>query len=127
MILPQSMQPFADRLHLNGAGFRRRVIDTLQVNMGPYCNQACIHCHVDAGPTRKEMMSRETVDAVLRFLRGSNVPTLDITGGAPELNPHFDYLVECAVAMKRHVMDRCNLTVIFEPGKDHLPAFFKRN
>ena len=95
--------------------------------MGRYCNQACIHCHVESGPTRTEMMSRETVDAVLRFLAGTSIPTVDITGGAPELNPHFDYLVESAVGLGRHVMDRCNLTVIFEPDKGYLPEFFKRH
>jgi radical SAM/Cys-rich protein len=121
------MQPFADRLHLNGVRLSRRAVDVLQVNLGRYCNQACIHCHVESGPNRKEMMSRETVEAVLRFLAGSKIPTLDITGGAPELNPHFDYLVESAKRLDCHVMDRCNLTVIFEPGKDYLPEFFKRH
>jgi radical SAM/Cys-rich protein len=121
------MQPFAQRLRLHGKGLERRAIDVLQVNMGRYCNQACIHCHVESGPNRKEMMSRETVDGVLRFLAGTNIPTIDITGGAPELNPQFDYLVESAVGMKRHVMDRCNLTVIFEPGKEYLPEFFRRH
>jgi len=72
-------------------------------------------------------MSRETVDAVLRFLGRTNIPTVDITGGAPELNPTFDYLVASVVGLGRHVMDRCNLTVIFEPGKDYLPQFFKRH
>jgi radical SAM/Cys-rich protein len=105
----------------------RRAIDTLQVNLGRYCNLACIHCHVESGPTRTEVMNRETVDDVLRFLASSNISALDITGGAPELNPNFDYLVESAVGLGRHVMDRCNLTVIFEPGKDYLPEFFKRH
>lgn len=72
-------------------------------------------------------MSRGTVDAVLRFLAATEIPTLDITGGAPELNPAFDYLVESAIGLKRHVMDRCNLTVIFEPGKEYLPEFFHRH
>lgn len=94
--------------------------------MGRYCNLACIHCHVESGPTRTEMMSRETVDAVLRFLECTNIPTLDITGGAPELHADFDYLVESTRKLNRHVMDRCNLTVIFEPGKNYLPEFFKR-
>ncbi|MGE5303655.1 MAG: arsenosugar biosynthesis radical SAM (seleno)protein ArsS [Alphaproteobacteria bacterium] len=120
-------QSFTHRLNLNGRGLNRRRLDVLQVNMGKYCNQACIHCHVEAGPTRTEMMSRETVDAVLRFLEGTDIPTLDITGGAPELNTNFEYLVEAAVALGRHVMDRCNLTVIFEPGKEYLPEFFKRH
>ena len=121
------MQPFAQKLHQNGNRLHRRAVDVLQVNMGRYCNQACIHCHVEAGPTRKEMMSRETVDAVLCFLAGSKIPTLDITGGAPELHKDFNYLVDSATSLRCHVMDRCNLTVIFEPGKDYLPEFFARH
>lgn len=120
------MQPFSHKIHPTN-GLTRRAIDTLQVNLGRYCNLACIHCHVESGPTRTEMMNRETVDAVLRFLASSNISALDITGGAPELNPNFDYLVESAVGLGRHVMDRCNLTVIFEPGKDYLPEFFKKH
>src|SRR5512145_828639 len=120
------MQPFAQRLHLNGNGLWRRAIDVLQVKLGRYCNLACIHCHVESGPTRKEMMSRENIEAVLRFLVRTEIPTLDITGGAPELHPDFDYLVKSAREFGRHVMDRCNLTVIFEQGKDYLPEFFKR-
>ena len=121
------MQPFAERLHLNGNGLKRRAVDVLQVNLGRYCNLACIHCHVESGPTRKEMMSRENVDAVLRFLARTDIPTLDITGGAPELHPDFAYLVASARELGRHVMDRCNLTVIFEPGMEYLPEFFKRH
>ena len=121
------MEPFAQRIHLSGKDFNRRGIDVLQINMGKYCNLACTHCHVESGPNRTELMSRETVDAVLRFLGRTNIPTVDITGGAPELNPTFDYLVESAVGLGRHVIDRCNLTVIFEPGKDYLPQFFKRH
>jgi radical SAM/Cys-rich protein len=121
------MEPFAQRIHLSGKDFNRRGIDVLQVNMGKYCNLACIHCHVESGPNRTELMSRETVDAVLRFLGRTNIPTVDITGGAPELNPTFDYLVESAVGLGRHVIDRCNLTVIFEPGMDYLPQFFKHH
>jgi radical SAM/Cys-rich protein len=120
------MQPFSHKTHPTN-GLTRRAIDTLQVNLGRYCNLACIHCHVESGPTRTEMMNRETVDAVLRFLASSNISALDITGGAPELNPNFDYLVESAVSLGRHVMDRCNLTVIFEAGKDYLPEFFKKH
>ena len=119
------MRAFAQRL--NGNGLSRRAVDILQVNMGRYCNQACIHCHVESGPNRKEMMTRETVDAVLRFLAATGIPTVDITGGAPELNPNFDHLVESAVSLKRQVMDRCNLTVIFEPEKSYLPEFFQRH
>jgi radical SAM/Cys-rich protein len=121
------MQPFVEKLRLSGAGLRRRAVDVLQVNLGRYCNLACIHCHVEAGPTRTEMMSRDNVDAVLRFLANSDIPTLDITGGAPELHDDFNYLVESARQLGRHVMDRCNLTVIFETGKDYLPEFFRRH
>jgi radical SAM/Cys-rich protein len=121
------MQSFAEKLQLNGRNLNRRAVDVLQVNMGRYCNLACIHCHVESGPTRKEMMSRETVDAVLDFLATTKIPTLDITGGAPELHRDFDYLVESARGLGRHVMDRCNLTVIFESGKDYLPEFFKHH
>lgn len=120
------MQPFSHKIHPTN-GLTRRAIDTLQVNLGRYCNLACIHCHVESGPTRTEMMNREMVDAVLRFLASSNISALDVTGGAPELNANFDYLVESAVGLGRHVMDRCNLTVIFEPGKDYLPEFFKKH
>ena len=120
------MQPFSHKTHPTN-GLTRRAIEALQVNLGRYCNLACIHCHVESGPSRTEMMNRETVDAVLRFLASANISALDITGGAPELNPNFDYLVESAVGLGRHVMDRCNLTVIFEPGKDYLPEFFKKH
>src|SRR5687768_13221283 len=91
---------------------RRRRLDTLQVNVGYRCNQTCLHCHVNAGPTRTEEMDRQTVLDVLAFLEASGVETLDITGGAPELNPHFRFLVESARAMGVHVMDRCNLTIL---------------
>jgi radical SAM/Cys-rich protein len=120
------MLPFSHKIHPTN-GLNRRAINALQINLGRYCNLACIHCHVESGPTRTEVMNRETVDDVLRFLASSNISALDITGGAPELNPNFDYLVESAVGLGRHVMDRCNLTVIFEPGKDYLPEFFKRH
>ena len=119
------MLPFKEKLRLAGNNFSRRGIDVLQVNLGRYCNLACIHCHVESGPTRKEMMSRENIEAVLRFLARSGVPTLDITGGAPELHPEFAHLLMSARLLGRHVMDRCNLTVIFEPGMEYLPDFFK--
>ena len=119
------MQSFAEKLRLSGQSLTRRRIDVLQVNLGRYCNLACIHCHVESGPTRKEMMNRENVEAVLRFLARTNIPSLDITGGAPELHPDFAYLVLAARRLGRHVMDRCNLTVIFEPGMEYLPEFLK--
>jgi radical SAM/Cys-rich protein len=98
----------------------RRRLDTLQVNLGYKCNQSCVHCHVNAGPTRTEMMSREVADEVLAFLRAARLPTLDITGGAPELNAHFRHLVISARWLGIHVMDRCNLTILEQPGQDDL-------
>ena len=102
---------------------RRSRLQTLQVNLGYICNQQCLHCHVDAGPRRTEIMSRETVDDVIRFLRKQNISTLDLTGGAPEMNPHFIELVTAASSMGVHVMDRCNLTVLEEPGHAGLAEF----
>jgi len=101
----------------------RKRLETLQVNVGYRCNQTCVHCHVNAGPNRTEEMGRDVVDAVLAFLRAANVKTLDITGGAPELNPHFRSLVTEARALDVHVIDRCNLTILNEPGHEDLADF----
>jgi radical SAM/Cys-rich protein len=101
----------------------RRALDTLQVNVGYVCNQTCLHCHVNAGPKRTELMSRETVDQVIAYLAASGASTLDITGGAPELNPHFRHLVTSARARGARVVDRCNLTILFEPGHEDLAQF----
>jgi len=101
----------------------RAKLETLQVNLGYRCNQQCLHCHVNAGPMREENMSTETVVQVLQFLKSSGIKTLDLTGGAPELNPNFRYLVEQARKLDVHVMDRCNLTVLLEPGQEDLAEF----
>ncbi len=101
----------------------RRRLETLQVNLGYVCNQSCVHCHVNAGPTRTESMSRENVDHVLDYLAASRARVLDLTGGAPELNPHFRHLVAEASATGIEVIDRCNLTVLFEPGQEGLAPF----
>jgi radical SAM/Cys-rich protein len=101
----------------------RKRLETLQINVGYKCNQTCVHCHVNAGPTRTERMPREVADEVLAFLRATGVKTLDITGGAPELNPHFRYLVVAARSLGVHVMDRCNLTILSEPGQEDLAEF----
>jgi len=101
----------------------RQPLETLQVNLGYKCNQTCVHCHVNAGPTRTEMMSRETVFEVVAFLKASGVATLDITGGAPELNPHFRMLVTAARDIGVRVMDRCNLTILEQPGQEDLAQF----
>ena len=102
---------------------RRKRLETLQVNLGYRCNQSCLHCHVNAGPTRTEQMTAETVDAVLAFLRASGAAALDLTGGAPELNPHFRRLAQAAAALGAHVIDRCNLTILAEPGQEDLAEF----
>ncbi len=98
-------------------------ISTLMVNLGRRCNQSCAHCHVDAGPHRTEEMSRETVDVVVDVLRRDNIDTLDITGGAPDMNPHFRYLASTASELCKRVVDRCNLTILFEPGHEDLAEF----
>ncbi|MDX8397009.1 MAG: arsenosugar biosynthesis radical SAM protein ArsS [Mariprofundaceae bacterium] len=101
----------------------RKELSILQVNLGYLCNQTCVHCHVDAGPRRTEIMTRETVDTILEFLQASDVETLDLTGGAPEMNPHFRYLVAQARALGVKVIDRCNLTILSEPGYEGLAEF----
>jgi radical SAM/Cys-rich protein len=94
---------------------KRDHLETLQVNLGYLCNQQCIHCHVNAGPNRKEIMTRETCDQVLAYLRANpSIKNLDLTGGAPELNPNFRYLVTAAGKIGIHVIDRCNLTILLE-------------
>ena len=102
---------------------RRRTLDTLQVNLGYKCNQSCLHCHVAASPQRTEMMDGDTVALVVEVLRERKVSTLDLTGGAPELNEHFRGLVREARALGVRVIDRCNLTILSEPGQDDLAAF----
>src|SRR5262245_59198373 len=102
---------------------RRRGIDTLQVNVGYRCNQSCVHCHVNAGPNRTEEMEGDTIDTVLAFLARRRIATLDITGGAPELNRHFRRLVLAARDMGVRVMDRCNLTILEVPGQENLAEF----
>jgi radical SAM/Cys-rich protein len=101
----------------------RAQLETLQVNLGYLCNMSCVHCHVDAGPTRTELMDLDTVGEVLSVLEKFRFTTLDLTGGAPELNPHFRHLVKEARAMGVRVIDRCNLTVLFEPGQEDLAEF----
>ncbi len=105
------------------AALRALGLSTLMVNVGWRCNQACHHCHVQAGPNRTEEMTRETVNHVLDALRRFDIETLDITGGAPEMNPHFRYLASEATRLGCRVVDRCNLTIFFEPGYEDLPEF----
>ena len=106
---------------------RRGRLETLQVNLGYKCNQSCLHCHVNAGPNRTEMMDRETLDAVIRFMDDSSVTTLDLTGGAPEISPLFRALVSAAYARGVKVIDRCNLTVLLEPDQQDTARFLADN
>ncbi len=105
----------------------RNRLEILQVNLGYRCNQTCVHCHVNAGPRRTENMTREVVDQVIELLRASPAHTLDLTGGAPELNPNFRYLVKAARAMDITVVDRCNLTILEEPEQQDLAQFLATN
>ncbi|MDO9017031.1 MAG: arsenosugar biosynthesis radical SAM protein ArsS [Deltaproteobacteria bacterium] len=107
-----------------GASLRADGVSTLQVNLGKRCNQACRHCHVDAGPARTESMSDEAVERVKAILTEHRMPVLDLTGGAPELHPRFRELVRHGRALGLTVIVRHNLTVMFEPGLDDLPEFF---
>lgn len=102
---------------------KRRGVSTLQINLGYLCNQSCVHCHVNAGPNRTEMMDAQTIDDVLAYAKSSGVTLLDLTGGAPELNVEFRRLVIAARKAGIRVLDRCNLTVLFEPGQETLAQF----
>jgi radical SAM/Cys-rich protein len=102
-------------------------LETVQVNLGYRCNQQCAHCHVNAGPERKEMMGLSTLRQVMGYLDSSGVKRLDLTGGAPELNPHFREMVREARKMDVHVIDRCNLTILAEPGQEGLAEFLAEN
>lgn len=123
--MPDSVLPgFAETLRRHQLQLDRLPSRILQVNVGKRCNQACHHCHVEAGPKRTEMMDARTAGRVLELLATApQVHTCDVTGGAPELNPNFRRLVEGARTLGRTVIDRCNLTVLFEPGQENLAAF----
>jgi len=119
------MPTFEDTLASYGQQpLKANSISTLQVNVGKVCNQTCHHCHVDAGPQRTESMTKGTIDQIIEVLdRTPQISTVDITGGAPEMNPHFEYLVGQCRIRGRNVIDRCNLTVFYVKGKSHLPEF----
>lgn len=137
---PQQQQQALDAVNLTGTAhqgdfsdaiahhgwedLRPAELEIFQINLGKLCNMTCRHCHVDAGPDRRENMDREMVDACLRALDMTTAHTVDLTGGAPELNPHFRYLVEACVARGKHVIDRCNLTVLLLPTMADLPEWF---
>ena len=105
----------------------REDLKTIQINLGYRCNQSCLHCHVNAGPKRKEMMTIKTIVQILTFIKKSNIKNIDLTGGAPELNENFEYLVREAKKLNCHIIDTCNLTVMLEPNKEHLFNFFVEN
>lgn len=120
---------FDQALRDNGCGvLLREETKTLQINVGKFCNQACHHCHVEAGPKRTEIMPPEAARRVVKILEASpSITSVDITGGAPELNPSFEWVVGEARKLGKHVIDRCNLTVLFEPRKEHLAEFLAEN
>ncbi|WP_422356875.1 arsenosugar biosynthesis radical SAM (seleno)protein ArsS [Roseivirga pacifica] len=119
---------FAQQLDKSGVELTPTGIDTFQVNVGKMCNQVCKHCHVDAGPDRKEIMTRETMQQILDALEGTDVKTVDLTGGAPEMNPDFRWFVEALSEQGRQIIVRCNLTIILANPKYHdLPEFFKKH
>jgi radical SAM/Cys-rich protein len=128
ILTSDSHRPFDQALADSGLWpLRARGIQVLQINVGKLCNQTCRHCHVDAGPDRREVMSWETIQLCLDVLAKTDIPILDITGGAPEMNRHFRALVEEACALGRHVIDRCNLTILLAPNFDDLPTFLARH
>ncbi|MEM9895765.1 MAG: radical SAM protein, partial [Bacteroidota bacterium] len=103
-------------------------IDIFQINVGKMCNQVCAHCHVDAGPGRKEIMTRETMQLCLDALEGTDISTIDLTGGAPEMNPNFRWFVEELSKLGKNIIVRCNLTIILANKKyNDLPEFFKKH
>jgi radical SAM/Cys-rich protein len=129
-LLSQSgFKPFHDQLATHGLAPLKPVkINIFQMNLGKMCNQTCKHCHVDAGPDRKEIMTRETMQQCLEVLARHDIPVVDLTGGAPEMNPHFRWLVENLSQMGKHIMVRCNLTIILANKSYHdLPTFFARH
>ncbi len=117
------MNRFAATLHERSIPLRRERTEILQINTGKLCNLTCIHCHVNAGPKRKEIITRETIDRIIDWLAGTDIPTVDLTGGAPEMIPDFRHLVERLRALGRRVIDRCNLTILLEPGHEDLGEF----
>ena len=117
-------EPFVQRLAEHGLHpLRAARIEVLQINVGKLCNMTCQHCHVDAGPDRREVMTRDTLQECLDVLARTEIPTVDLTGGAPEMNPHFRWFVTEARRLGRHVIDRSNLTILLAPRFDDLPEF----
>jgi radical SAM/Cys-rich protein len=123
------MNRFAQALARNSLSLRRGRPEILQVNVGKLCNLTCVHCHVNAGPKRKEIMSRATIDRILDWLGRNDIPTVDLTGGAPEMIPDFRYFIKRVTSLEpqRHIIDRCNLTILLEQGYQDLGEFLARH
>ena len=123
------MNRFAQTLADNSISLRRGRPEILQVNLGKLCNLTCMHCHVNAGPRRKEIMPRETVDRIVNWFAKTEIPTMDLTGGAPEMIPDFRYFIDRVKQLEppRHTIDRCNLTILLEAGYEDLGAFLAMN
>jgi radical SAM/Cys-rich protein len=123
------MNRFAQKLSEHSISLRRGSAEILQVNVGKLCNLVCVHCHVNAGPKRKEIMARETIDRIIDWLAKTDIQIVDLTGGAPEMIPDFRYFIERVKELQpsRHVIDRCNLTILLEPGYEDLGEFFATN
>jgi radical SAM/Cys-rich protein len=123
------MNRFSHRLAAVGLHLRRARPEILQVNVGKLCNLTCVHCHVNAGPKRKEIMTRDTIDRVIDWLASTNIPTVDLTGGAPEMISDFCYFIERIKTLhpSRHIIDRCNLTILLEPGYEDRSDFLATN
>lgn len=119
----QNIPAFDEVLALHGRELTRLAPRVLQVNTGKLCNLTCVHCHVNAGPRRKEIITRETVDRIIDWLRGTEIEVVDLTGGTPEMIPDFRYMVRAIRAMGKVVMDRCNLTILNEPGYEWVADF----
>jgi len=120
---------FARKLSEHALPLRHTKTEVLQLNVGKLCNLTCIHCHVNAGPKRKEIITRATIDQLIDWLAKTDIPTVDLTGGAPEMIPDFKYLVERLKALTppRHIIDRCNLTILIEPGYEDYAQFLARH
>src|SRR5579864_3623081 len=122
------MNRFNDRLAAEGVQLRRAKTEILQVNVGKLCNLTCVHCHVNAGPKRREIMTRETIDRIVDWLEPTPISTVDLTGGAPEMIPDFRYFVDRLRALQPpiRIIDRCNLTILLARGYEELADFLAR-
>ena len=123
------MNRFAEKLGAHSLPLRRARPEIVQVNVGKICNLTCMHCHVNAGPKRKEIMTRDTIDRIIDWLAKADIPIVDLTGGAPEMIPDFRYFIMQigALQLPRHIIDRCNLTILLEPGYEDLSEFLANN